>query len=985
MANKKNPSKPDSQTQDNQIKLSPDFSAPEVFQQAMEQHQQGNFSQAEALYRQILQHEPSHPDALHFLGVMAYQLGNYPAAIQLINQALASSPSAAMYSNLALVFQAQGDFEQLIKTYRQALLLENSAAIHCSLANVLAQQGNLQAAVTSYQAALALSPDDFQIYDSLGNVFVGLGNVEAAIDCYRRVISLKPDYGIVHNNLANLLKEQGKLDEALASYHQALTLMPTYARGYHNLAVTLYAQGKLTQAIANYQKSISLEPNYESYYNLGCIFQDQEKLDEAASCFQQSIVLKADFSLGYHNLAVVLQKQEKFDAAIEHYEKAIALNPERSTLYGDLAGAFYEAGNFVKAAENYAIALSLSPNDANHHYNLGKLLKAEGKFDDAIQHCQKAIALKPDFMKSYNELGITWQEKGCYQVAIAVLRQALAYDLRNDAGFNFNLGLMLLSCGQFEEGWQYAEYRYDDSIKSFHFIPPKVLFPQWQGESIAGKSILLWYEQGFGDEIQFCRYVSVLKKMGASYITLACKKPLKPLFETLIGVDRLLVSDEETEIQHHDYWTFLLSLPLHCKTTLESIPVSAQYLTAEPVRVDYWKNKLPKAKMRIGLVWKGSSGHLNDANRSLPHLDKFLPLWTVPDCAFVSLQKGQGEDEVLSLPETCHITHLGSDIQDFADTAAIVSQLDLIICVDTSIAHLAGALGKPVWILLPFIADWRWIINRIDTPWYPKTRLFRQSQRGQWQNVIEQLSSRLKAVMAGDCQVIWPVSDLKASEIQITRAAELTKYNFQTRLALAKQPCTIKDAFPFDTVKAVFVANRSVLALSQWPAMLGYHYAELLDNGICAYPTAPMHYYFKLKVDSKYGKPSLSLLPIVSSYINAGNSFLVKGNLDKAAQNYAMALKFDSNCALAHNSLGVVFQKQGKLHQAIEHYQRALLIKPDYAPVHFNLGIVFDGLQKFDTAIEHYQQALLLDPNYVDARDNLEIALKNQTGRNRAQ
>ncbi len=978
MANKKNPNKADSQAQHNQIKLSPDFSAADVFQQAMEQHQQGNFPQAEALYRQILQHEPSHPDALHFLGVMAYQLGNYAAAIALINQALAITPSIAMYSNLALVFQAQGDVEQLTKIYQQALLLENNAAIHCSLANVLTQQGNLEAAVASYQAALALNPDDFQIYDSLGNVFVGMGNVEAAIECYRRVIALKPDYGIVHNNLANLLKEQGKFDEAVASYHQALTFLPTYARGYHNLAVTLFAQGKLAQAIANYQKSIALEPHYESYYNLGCIFQEQDKLEEAANCFQQAITLKADFPLGYQNLAVVQQKQDSFEQAIENYEKAIALNAGQSTLYGNLASAFYEAGNFAKAAENYVMALSLSPNDANHHYNLGKLLKTQGNFDEAIQHCQKAIALKSGFIDAYNELGITWQEKGCYSVAIAVLRQALAYNL-HQAQLNFNLGLMLLSCGQYEEGWQYAEYRYDGSMKDYHFIPPKVLFPRWQGESIAGKSLLLWYEQGFGDEIQFCRYVSELKKMGASYITLACKKPLKPLFETLIGVDRLLVSDEETEIQPHDYWTFLLSIPLHCKTTPESIPVSDQYLTADPIRVDFWKNKLPKAKMRIGLVWKGSSGHLNDANRSLSHLDKLLPLWAVPDCAFVSLQKGQGEDEVLSLPETCHITHLGSDIQDFADTAAIVSQLDLIICVDTSIAHLAGALGKPVWILLPFIADWRWIINRTDTPWYPKTRLFRQSQPGQWQNVIEQVSGRLKAVMAGDCQVIWSVSDVKASEIQITRAAELTKYNFQARLALAKPPCTIKDAFPFDAVKGVFVANRSALALSQWPAIPRYHYAELLDNAIFAYPTAPMHYYFKLKLDSKYGKPSLSLLPIVSSYVNTGNDFLLQGNLDKAAQNYAMVLKFDSSCALAHNSLGVVFQKQGKLHLALEHYQRALLLKSDYAQAHFNLGRVFDEMQKFEIAIEHYQQAILLEPNYVDAQNNLEIAVKKST------
>lgn len=656
------------------------FSASEVFQQAMAQHQQGNFAQAEVLYRQILQQEPNHGDALHFLGVMAYQIGNYPAAVQLIRLAIQSAPSVAMYSNLALVFQAQGDIDSLIETYHQALRLENNPTLHFYLANTLAQKGELAAAVTSYQAALALNPDDAEIYNQLGNVFAQLNKVDEAIDCYQQVLKRRPDDGYAHNNLASLLKGQGKLSEAELSFRQALKALPDYARGYHNLAVALYEQGHFAQAIENYQKAIALEPHHESFYNLGCLFQKQKKWSEAADCFVQTLALKNDFYLAYHNYGVVLQAQDYFDEAMVQYQKALALNAKDPNVYSALAG--------------------------------------------------------------------TLVKKGEYQAGIAGFREGLKVETDNPT-LHFNLGLSLLTVGNYDEGWRHAEYRYDASIKEYHYERPPVTFPQWHGEAIAGKSLLIWYEQGLGDEIQFCRYVSVLKQMGAKAITLACKKPLQPLFETLAGVDRLLAVDEKMTIQPHDYWVFPLSIPLYCKTTLNTIPAHSPYLAAVPERVKFWQNKLPQGKMRVGLVWKGSVGHANDANRSLSHLTDLLPLWGVPECAFVSLQKGQGEDEVGALPKNCSITHLGSQIQDFADTAAIVAQLDLVICVDTSIAHLAGALGKPVWLLVPFVPDWRWLLDREDTPWYPKMRLFRQKQPKQWQPVIAQVSEQLKSMITG--------------------------------------------------------------------------------------------------------------------------------------------------------------------------------------------------------------------------------------------
>ena len=262
---------------------------------------------------------------------------------------------------------------------------------------------------------------------------------------------------------------------------------------------------------------------------------------------------------------------------------------------------------------------------------------------------------------------------------------------------------------------------------------------------MVGKSLVILPEQGFGDNIQFARYTLLLGERGVSHLTLVCDPPLKALLETVAGVDEVIT--ELPSVPTYDYWSFPLSLPLHLGTTVDTIPAAQSYLHALPIRVDQWCARLPMGKFKVGLVWKGNADHKNDVNRSLPGLFILAPLWSVPGVTFISLQKGRGEEDAKEPPADQTIIPLGSDISDFADTAAIIAQLDMVICVDTSIIHLAGAMGKPCWVLLTAVGtDWRWLQEREDSPWYASIRLFRQEYPGDWSQPVERIRQELLAL-----------------------------------------------------------------------------------------------------------------------------------------------------------------------------------------------------------------------------------------------
>jgi Tfp pilus assembly protein PilF len=428
---------------------------------------------------------------------------------------------------------------------------------------------------------------------------------------------------------------------------------------------------------------------------------------DAESSLREALRLAPDFAEAHANLGMLLDARGAADEAEACHRRAIALNPTYAQTHLNLGANLAERKRFGEAEAAYREALTRNPQSPAAWSNLGVLYACMKREDEAEQCYRRAMALDPQYAKA-----------------------------------RFNLSYLLLRQARFEEGWSCLDAR-----DWYAVLEARIPCPRWRGEPLAGKSLLIAFEAGHGDMIQFCRYAAVAKAAGASHVTLVCHPALKALFASLAGVDEVVAFDEPMPDTRHDYWTPPLSLPGRFDTRLETIPASLPYLSAEPHRVARWGASLPQDGLRVGLVWKGNRNFENDADRSLPALSTLAPLASIPGIRFISLQKGAGEDEAADPPPGMRLAALGPQFADFADTAAVVAGLDLVISVDTGVAHLTGALGKPCWVLLPdYKTDWRWLKDRRDSPWYPGAmRLFRQPAMGDWDAVISAVRTELAA------------------------------------------------------------------------------------------------------------------------------------------------------------------------------------------------------------------------------------------------
>ena len=421
-------------------------------------------------------------------------------------------------------------------------------------------------------------------------------------------------------------------------------------------------------------------------------------------------------------------------ARAEHcFLTALEQAPDAAELHANLAFLYDLRGDKVQAEACYQRAIACNPHLAQIHLNLGTLLVEQRRLQEAERAFTHAILLEPGIPGGWSNLGGLYSGMKRDAEAELCCRQALLRDAQH-AKASFNLAYVLLRQGRFEEGWQRLEAR-----DWYAPLQEYLACPRWRGESLVGQSILIGYEAGHGDMIQFARFAAVLKARGAARITLLCHPALKTLMSTLDLVDEILAFNEAVPHAAWDCWTPAISIPLYCGMRLDTIPATLPYLHAEPERVAQWQASLPTQGLRVGLVWKGNPKFENDADRSLQGLHVLAPLAQVAGVSFISLQKGQGEGDALNPLAGFDILPLGPQLADFADTAAVIAQLDLVISVDTAVAHLAGALNKPCWLLLPhYKTDWRWLEGRTDSPWYPGCmRLFRQSSRENWDEVVE--------------------------------------------------------------------------------------------------------------------------------------------------------------------------------------------------------------------------------------------------------
>lgn len=468
------------------------------------------------------------------------------------------------------------------------------------------------------------------------------------------------------------------------------------------------------------------------------------KRKASTSTIQAMDAVEAQFAEGRSRL-----DSHDFAGAEASFRRILALMPDLAEAHGNLGVVLEKKGELGAAEQAYRRALELDPESLQFRLNLAALLTREKRFDEAAAACGDMLARHPQAPEAWSTRGILLTCLKEDAAAERCFRQALDLD-PSYAKARFNLSYLLLRHGRFEEGWPALEAR-PWSLDLEARIPA----PRWQGESLVGKSLLIGSEGGHGDMIQFCRYASLLKARGAARIGIVCHPALRRLLATHPDIDDVVALGEIVP-PGWDLWTLPLSLPHRCGTRFEAIPAPIPYLQAQPEDVKGWRERLParglrpglRPDLRIGLAWKGNPQFENDADRSLPGLDTLAPLARTANVHFISLQKGAGEAECAHPPPGLRLFNPSAWVDDFADAAALFTQLDLVITVDTAAAHLAGALGRPCWLLLPHHkTDWRWFTGRSDSPWYPSLRLFRQETAGAWEPLIEAVAAALQQVV----------------------------------------------------------------------------------------------------------------------------------------------------------------------------------------------------------------------------------------------
>ncbi|MFZ6875010.1 tetratricopeptide repeat protein [Undibacterium sp. Di27W] len=457
------------------------------------------------------------------------------------------------------------------------------------------------------------------------------------------------------------------------------------------------------------------------------------KTDTAESLFYQA----------NHQMA-----QGQWDAAESSFRLALELEPDLAEVHANLAWLLQQQKRHAEAGAAYQRACLLAPDNVQITLNYGVMLAQERRFAEAEQLYRQVLLQHPDSIFALCNLGVLLASTLHEIEAEACYRRALELDpaYRKAA---FNLAYLLLRQGHYAEGWRMLEARETPAILDYYLSQqPHSL--RWQGQELVGKSIIILFESGHGDTIQFTRYASLLKQAGATCVTCLCHPALKKLFANLDGLDDVFSYEENIPGSGCDYWVPMYSLPGLFHTQIDSIPAELPYLHAHPQDVQHWAARMqgPDEHLRIGLVWQGNPLFENDGYRSIHDLAVFKTLVDVPGVHWFSLQKAEGEGAASGMPLT--LTSLGSDIRDFADSAAIIMQLDLLITVDTAVAHLAGALGKPCWLMLPaYQTDWRWLKDRADSPWYPAVmHLFRQKYSGDWSGVMQEIKDELMKLPA---------------------------------------------------------------------------------------------------------------------------------------------------------------------------------------------------------------------------------------------
>ncbi|HLG89083.1 MAG TPA: tetratricopeptide repeat protein [Alphaproteobacteria bacterium] len=568
------------------------------------------------------------------------------------------------------------------------------------LGTLLLRDGRASEALPFLKRAVEIRPDDPETHLAYANALLSAEKPADAVAHYRLLLERWPQKAAAWSNLAEALRSQGDHETALAAAERALQLLPALANAHLARGNALLGLGQAADAEDSYRAALVADPTLAAAHaSLGAALIAMGRFAEAAAAADRALEAQPKLAEARFVLGSALRAQGDRDGAIAAFETTVRIDPRHERGWLNLGNALMDADRFEEADTAYHVAIALKANFAEAHSSLGCLLSRQGRVEEALVEFDCAIAIRPDYAEAH-----------------------------------WNQGFALLLAGDFARGWEKYEWRkrHDRFAKTF----PELEGPAWEGEEIAGKRILVYAEQGLGDSLQFVRYAALLAQRGAAVI-LACDPLLIPLLQSARGVAAAV--PKSRHLPPYDLWVDQMSLPRIFGTEAKNIPTPSAYLAADPARIAAWKAILPAGR-KIGVVWAGNPGHSNDARRSMP-IEMLRPLLSLPQTSLISLQVGAAARDARKLGPD--VIDFSSKLVDFAETAALVANLDLVVTVDTAVAHLSGALGTPTRLLVPHAPDWRWMLAREDTPWYESMRLLRQPTPGDWESPVARLMAEL--------------------------------------------------------------------------------------------------------------------------------------------------------------------------------------------------------------------------------------------------
>ena len=715
-----------------------------ILSRAQNRHSAGQFDDAARDYLAVLAKAPDHPRALHLYGVLQFQCGAADHAEALLRQSIAIAPDVRALSDLGAIVGERGRIDEALGHFATALqAAPDDVQTLVRRGNTLIGLRRYDDALVSFDRALAVSPLVLDALCNRGGALRALGRLDDALDTYDRALMVDPHSFESWFNRGLVLREMRRAADALHCFDRANAIRPGVAAIMAERGRTLAELDRLNEALAAFNDAIAADPaRLDALCDSAAVLERLGRADEALARCERVLARDPDHVRALAGRGNALLQLERHNDALDSYERALALEPRSADTLCNRGTVLRDLQRFDAALASYEAALALDADFAEAWTNRGNVLRDLHRYDDALASLDRALALRADVATHWLARGNLLADLGQVDDALAAYDRAIA--LQPDfAGAHCARASLLLMEGDFAHGWRAYEWRLREAQFARHARP--FTQPVWRGdEPLDGKTILIHAEPGVDDTLQFCRYVPLVKALGARVVVEAPVE-LKALFATLDGIDVLVARGDP--LPPFDLHCPLLSLPLEFRTDLASIPAGVPYLRADPARVAHWRARLGAAdRPRIGLVWAGNPLHVNDRNRSVTLAD-LVPLLD-ERYEWISLQKVIRDEDRAALDASA-IRFVGDELTDFAETAALVDAMDAVISVDTSVAHLAGALGRPLAVMLPHTPDFRWLLDRDDSPWYPGARLFRQPEGGQWAPVVERMRDALPALVTG--------------------------------------------------------------------------------------------------------------------------------------------------------------------------------------------------------------------------------------------